>query len=378
MKKLFIFTFIILIFISCCFTINAVTYHSVYFYSQGNVWKLEQVRDGDTLDLTAYGTYKSEYIPNRPAYVFSYWYELDRPLTPVYQITPNSQTRLYAKWTSADYTVTLNFPNECYWDVDGYNAIPRNLQYEQIKNITFYYDSTYDNRSGYTFQKTMNVTSADGNFVIVGEETSIQGVYKFSYDVGIVGASFSPNWFRNPTIQLVIYPQTWGTFSDIKLDGVSWNGNPKVVSASEHTLTFNVYPPMVIANGQFMWSLDGDTDGFYIKTEVIETNSSYGFYTKVTCKYTTLKNGAFYFIIRSISEYDSTSYQPVIVYDENSNASWAFSEVELLDTNWSDVNDNLPHKLNGLLDGLYGLSGLAILVPLVMMVSFAIWFVRRS
>ena len=332
------------------------------------------------LDVTIGGitTYNPVFVPEREGYLFDYWYQIDYPLTPVHSITVNDDITLIAKWTRNSDYAQIYVGDYIYYDRNFQQPVPSTIYVRIGSNFEFYVNYTGNK----VFRGKVDYTTNSGTKTYKGPS----GVYKYSIpitDNGTIELQLL-DWLN---ITASIYPDNTdvrnvisnvqlhirGSVSSYEL-GTSFSCAPY----SPFTISFDMRPPYVISTCQFIWSLYDSETVFPVTTVVESASDYYGFFTHVEVTYTPTRSGTLNIINKSITEYDDTSRTPIIVHDESGNAIWNFSEVEILDTDWSVVDENIPHRIDGLFDGLFSLAGLSILIPLVMTVSFAIWFIRRS
>lgn len=357
--------------------------YTINFNSNGGstIEPISDIEPGSTvnLDVTFGGitTYNPAFVPEREGYIFDYWYQIDYPLTPVHSITVNDDISLIAKWSNDPALAHITFGDGFYSDINHSAALTGGY-YEIGSYIDFY---TYYSGSK-IYRGKVAFTDLNDN---VTYYQGPSGSYRYHVQITESG-SFSLVLLDYCTTYVSLYPDVEGTYvSHIQYaiqDG-EWHNytfdDALTIQPGNH-LHFRFYltAPYVITEGVYYYTLI-DYENVFIRSDVKTNNNWQTFWSEVYLDFTVNHSGTLYLYVKSISDYDITSRDIVGIYDESTGEfSWAVSEVSLLDTNWEDVASNVPQNLAYMFDGIYSLSGLAIIVPLCMMVAFGLWFIRRS
>lgn len=329
-----------------------------------------------------FGFYLPNFVPERTGFIFDYWYLIDNPLHPVTSIVVTEDTVLNAKYTVDSTYSSIYFTSGFYHDSACTNAISGRVIEQIGSTYTFYYNSS--NATG-NFHGQITLDGNGYSKEYTGTEVS-SGVYKYDIIVPSVETTVNVLTYETYDCTLYVFGGIWNDYvANVYINSTPVLTEQQIVHFDGYTgihLEFDMYPPYVITDIVFTDVLYGPFSyevSFNVSDTIVEmVGGDWGFYTHVDAYCYPNQDGVIQVWNRSITEYDITSRAPIIVYDESGNASWAFSEVDVMDTDWSQVQENIPRKLFGIFDGLFTLEGLAVLIPVIMMVSFTVWFLRRS
>ena len=359
--------------------------YTLTFNSNGgsSIAPITDIEPNSTINLVdQFGFYLPQFIPTFGGFIFDYWYEIDHPLTPVTRITVTEDIILNAKYTHDSTYQYINFTSGFYHDAECTSPISARVNAEIGSTYTCYLKASTvpDNFYG---QITLDGTNYSKEYT--GTEVG-SGVYQYNLTVPSVETTVNVLSYESLDCTLYVFGGIWNDYvGNVYINGTPVLTEQQVVHFDGYTgihLEFDMYPPYVITDIVFTDVLYGPFSyelTFNVSDTIVEmVGGDWGFYTHVDAYCYPNQDGVIQVWNRSITEYDITSRAPIIVYDESGNASWAFSEVDVMDTDWSQVQENIPRKLFGIFDGLFTLEGLAVLIPVIMMVSFTVWFLRRS
>lgn len=359
--------------------------NTLTFNSNGGspIAPITDIEPNSTISLVdQFGFYLPQYVPTRTGFIFDYWYDIDNPVQAVRSLTVTEDTVLNAKYTVDTSYTSIYFTSGFYHDSACTNAIGGRVVEQIGSTYTFYYNSS--NATG-NFHGQITLDGNGYSKEYTGTEVS-SGIYRYDIIVPSVETTVNVLTYETYDCTLYVFGGIWNDYvGNVYINGTPVLTEQQVVHFDGYTgihLEFDMYPPYVITDIVFTDVLYGPFSyelTFNVSDTIVEmVGGDWGFYTHVDAYCYPNQDGVIQVWNRSITEYDITSRAPIIVYDESGNASWAFSEVDVMDTDWSQVQENIPRKLFGIFDGLFSLEGLAVLIPVIMMVSFTVWFLRRS
>ena len=374
--------------------------YTLTFNSQGGSSISPLTGVSGTVHLGESGEYYPQYVPTKHGYDFVGWFTSESGGTAIYDIDVQADTTLYAHWHLSTSYKQLICIDDFYED----SACTENIAggiYFTGETVTLYQKHTESGDYSHFYGQ------AELESGVTDYKRTLQGV-----DIGNGVYQFTFNMDDTYYLSSVIYPSYRCVVSFVDLEdgqdyhiglitinGVSYNRLDENIdwhfdengfwvyydadSYRGINVTCRIYPPYVFADADCYYDLNNQYDVWFNSTVVEVDNNPYGFVLDCYASVTPLSVCTLSIIGKTITDYDINERQPIAIIDESTGEmSWVIDiEAEWNDIfsniDYSTVQNEIPHVMNGILDGIFSLYGLSVLVTIFIVVGFSAWLIRN-